>query len=148
MQLKVKLSRAADLKSRLERKQNLTKYIPTVSKSLIRVLQKAELHDVVNAAPTIAESDGHQATLPTKELVANLLERVTGNQITIKEINSKLTERVEQDDAEQALDYVSEANRRRQKYDVWLPILSPPDAAMSCDLDDQTSILLYPSLRQ
>ena len=117
LQLKNKLSKEADLKSRLERKQNLTKYIPAVAKSIFSVLEGVTSSaQILDSSLDISCGGGVGADQPahrSSSKVQAILEGIASKRVTIKELSAKLVRHVEEEDAAQALDVVRETTMKK-----------------------------------
>ena len=128
LQLKSKLAKEAEMKSRQERKQNLTKYIPSVSKSILTVLEGIQDCDaVINASISIPGGGvvvDAASNFKDRNVIKNLVEKVTKKQVTIKELSAKLIRHVEEEDASQALEVVRETTLKKSAcYPIHIPTL-------------------------
>ena len=117
--MKCKLARVAEIRSRQERKQNLTKYIPTFSKAIFDVLRKASEHneDRSYSQTPIATTD--LANLPLER--PELLSKVRAGEITETTLAKKLSDFIEQAELGQALEFVSAKADRTASYQL-LPL--------------------------
>eukprot|EP01137_Pigoraptor_chileana_P015407 Opistho-2@71290 len=125
LQLKVKLMRQAALRDRQERKQNLTKYIPNVSKAVFEVLAKiaAAKDDDDRPQERMRYDQGllrvslFATDNPTVDIIPEreLLRKVTIGEVTQNVLHKKLVEHVDQTDIEQAFEYVASNNAHQQQ---------------------------------
>eukprot|EP00126_Sphaerothecum_destruens_P006083 Sdes_comp19206_c0_seq1m10066 len=117
-QLKVKLVRAGNLKSQLDRKSNLVKYVPNVSKAIYEVLSKIskngprEAEEGGSGEPSakrlkLEEATGGSGGATIDWTYSEILRRVRSQEITALTLSKKLLLHVERTDAEQAFEYVA-----------------------------------------
>ncbi|MEW5305936.1 MAG: hypothetical protein WDW36_008446 [Sanguina aurantia] len=97
LQLKAKISRAQSAKEQESRKRNLTRYIPDVTSSIIKVLEK------MAAGGSAAAAGGpKRAKLQQGD---DLLVRVASKAVTEQTLAARLLEHIERIDTDMALEY-------------------------------------------
>ncbi|GAQ84737.1 topoisomerase [Klebsormidium nitens] len=97
LQLKSKIVRQQQARERQQRKRNLARYIPDVTRAVFEVLD------------TIADSKRRRTELPPGD--AALLEKVVSEEVTEETLRQKLTQHVEQVDNEMALEYAAQTGK-------------------------------------
>jgi hypothetical protein len=120
------LTRQAEARLREERKSNLTKYIPTVSKSIFDVLQRISLGSAtVSNRPNLPKIDVLKQ--PPSSLhdslsisVDDLIRKVKSGEINHKTLIDKLTEYIDLTDVDQMFEYVSTRPTIEQPLDFHL----------------------------
>eukprot|EP00741_Cyanophora_paradoxa_P019533 tig00021127_g18855.t1 len=118
LQLKAKIVRAAAQRERAERKRNLTRYIPDVSRALFGVLE------------SMADSEPQRKRARAWPEAGEVLGKVAAGEVTEAGLAQRLTQHVELVDSAQALDAVArDGLSHAQRAEVFLAPLEASPAA-------------------
>eukprot|EP00049_Salpingoeca_infusionum_P004710 m.82729 g.82729 ORF g.82729 m.82729 type:complete len:1030 (+) comp12697_c0_seq8:104-3193(+) len=129
-QLRSKIARKKAAQANKDRKSSLTKYIPTVCKSIFSVLQHSVAEPSNTPLPTVMSVGTEQ-----EEMIpdTSLLTKVEAKSLTLKLLEQTLQRHVEEFDEEAALAYIARVGRSSHQDNVQLcqllhhlPMLSLP----------------------
>jgi DNA topoisomerase VI subunit B len=137
IQIKSKIAKRETIKRQRDRKRNMTKYVPDVTRAIMAVL--GAIADPKGDAAEIGpfckrrklardDDDDTKMELNTFEHLADrIIEQVSSQEVTESKLAEKLKKHIEQVDAELALEHVTSIGRNAQTKDLLYVV--PADAS-------------------